>query len=295
MKLKKLIVCILLVVMLLSLVSCGLDKTLDSHFDTWAPEKNEKIQNVCANEFVYLESGEIELDDYVADKIFLEVFLEQDGVLYFCYAERIANDYPRKIWNIASFNIATEEVQILYSDELSSVERKEGYNYSKLAYSSDRENKYGGLYENGIIYLKGSEKIIAYDIAGKSVQEIEAIPQSKYSWSIDDQRQAIEIQDNEQGISRTITLSEMANMNDYAKELLELSKDQIWNESLCSQKLFAMVKVSEDNIYIVCEWLNYWGEAYAIVFCYDFDLNEYYYLDYYFMNDSVTAYYTFIS
>ena len=64
---------------------------------------------------------------------------------------------------------------------------------------------------------------------------------------------------------------------------------------MCSQKLFAMVKVSEDNIYIVCEWLNYWGEAYAIVFCYDFDLNEYYYLDYYFMNDSVTAYYTFIS
>ena len=189
MKLKKLMACILLGVMLLSLVSCGLDKNLESQFDTWASEKNENIHNVWANQFVYLESGKIDLCDYVADKIFLEVFLEQDGVLYFCYADRVESEYPRQIWNLASLNLATGEERVLFSDELSSVEKAEGYEYSQLAYCSNRDVLYGGLYENGKIFLKGSEKIIAYSITDKTVQEIASLPTGNYSWDIIDQKQ----------------------------------------------------------------------------------------------------------
>lgn len=144
----------------------------------------------------------------------------------------------------------------------------------------------GGLYANGKIYLKGISKTIAYDIQTGTVQESE-IPPSKYVWSIEDRGSRITIENTEQGETKTLTLEEMSKTNAYAQQLSGLSLHD-------DSRFFVKAKVVDDDVYIIGEVLNWWGEAFAVVFKYDFSTNQVFYVSAIKVEDGVSTNYSFV-
>ena len=294
---KKWIICLVIVAVLIVItvltVTFDIRYNMRHYFNDWEQEDDEDIVHILSNRSV---DGlyQVNLGDCV-DGLIEEVYCVRNERIYFFYSTAIPDSYPDRIWHIASIGVNGEKLTDHFADNLFYETNPLGYSYryKQLCYESPTSENYGGIYSNGKIYLHGKDITVVYDIDNDTVCETEGYPIGKYRWNIEDHK-AITIEDTEQNIFRTVTLESMAEHNDYAKELLNLSTRKIWSGDSPTKQIFAKVKIIDNQIYIVCEVLNWLGESFAVIFRYDISSDEIRYLSSKKVGDIVSSNYSFV-
>lgn len=259
------------------------------YFDNWTSETDEEIVHVLNDSFVY---GRLDLQRYV-NGLIKEVYCVRNERIYFCYITD-SNSNSTEDWHIASIEINGQNLIDHYSGNLFDKSNSLGfsYEYERLAYQTYDANNYGGLYSNNKIYLHGKDKTVVYDIDSNTLNETSDYPISRYICNINEHK-TITIEDTEQNLSKTITLESMAENNAYSEKLLKLSSRKNWDGTSPTKRLFSMVKVVDDQIYIICSVLNWNGEAFAVVFKYDFLSSSTAYVSFQKVGDRVDSNYSF--
>lgn len=241
-------------------------------FDEWKVETDNKIAIAQYGSTVYFnpldKSQSLRLREIEGVSYVEEVYCIKNDRVYFCNEELFKGENPRRhCFSIMSVALNGEDLKVHGS--LNSFGFSAGY-YQQYAYTTTYEKTYntGGLYYDGQIYLKVDERIIVYDIETDTTKEAEAIPINHYSVTVDNKKVIIE--DPETNETRTITHEKMAENNLYAQKLFETLEFN--KESL--DTFFEGVKIEDDDIYVVCCVRNWMGDAFGIVFKYDFSSDE---------------------
>lgn len=94
-------------------------------------------------------------------------------------------------------------------------------------------------------------------------------------------------------LNADITLESMAEKSSNAKQISGLSSYKRWNRKSFLSDFFQYVKVINDQIYILCEVMNWNGEAFAVVFKYDFNTEQTFYVMSEKISDRVSTNYAF--
>lgn len=254
-------------------------KDLTPFFDDWETESDFANKKILYDNLVEYNSDFISLKEALGlTGTIQEVFCFENGRFYFFYIK--GGDEVN--WCIASCKENGSDLQIHYAAPENTL-----YTYYPLArFGSEKSCKlthpgleapYGGLYRDHTIYLRHSAGIIAYSITENTVFVVDSIPESSYSFEIDD-FSVIKVIDKKGTLFKTLTLEDLAVKNDCAKKLLGFYEKSIWDKEITMlDKLFVDVKEINDHFFILCKVLDYFGNAYAVVFEYAplFDNVEY--------------------
>lgn len=122
--------------------------------------------------------------------------------------------------------------------------------------------------------------------------EISDFEYRPYEWARKDD--GVVITEIETGITRYITLEYLADRNSYANKILELSSVKIWDGKSLTDHFFCRMKVMNGKIYFISEVMNFWGEAFAVVFQYDFESEDVKFVSWYFVNNPVDSNYDIV-
>lgn len=266
---KKTIICISAVVLVLLILSLNViflislvrRLNLTTFFSDWEVETDKPALLTSFENQIKCNSIDINLESIIPAGRVYDIFGVKDDTIYFYYETR--NEQGNYIAHLASVAVAGEDFREIYNWVLSTESR-----YIKFSDTNDRSCPLGGLYENGCIYLHGDDKTIRYDIQTGEIDESAEIPACHYTWSIED-KQKILIENSETGVTREITLERMAQSNDYANRLLQLSEKN--KDKSPTRELFVGVKIYGDDIYLMCEVSSLLWSEYAVFFKYDFD------------------------
>lgn len=298
MKRKIITICaiaVTLMVVITTIIQLDSKYNMRHFFDDWEKEVDEEIAPVLHDYYVYYRDKKVNLHD-ISPGYIREVFCVSDDRIYFCYSTSTPDSEAGIIWNIASIGLNGENLINHYSCNLFN---KSDYltkdRYIRLSYHDYNENYYGGLYEDNKIYLHGRDRTVVYDICNDTACEVNEYPMSRYRWNFNDTHSEIVIKDCEQDLCKTVTLESMAEKNNYAKKLLELSSRKIWSGKSPTYKVFSMVRTVGDRIYLICEVLNWNGESFSIVFQYDFSSENVLYVYSIKTSDLVNSRYSFAS
>ena len=287
---------VIVAILVTSLVLFIKSKDLSPFFDEWKTESDFAFKTVKSRDWVEYDSELICLDEALnsAGTIF-EVFCYENGRVYFFYKK----GGSEVNWCIASCKEDGSDLQVHYAAPENTL-----YTYYPLSrYSSEPrcqathpslESPYGGLYRDHTIYLRHSAGIIAYSIAENTVSSVDAIPESSYSFTIDDYA-VINVFDKNGTLSKTLTLESIAEKNAYAKKLLTLSDEPMLDKDAAMlDELFIDVKEINGRYFMLCEVRDYFGNAYAVVFEYDPLSDGAEYVTYYKTGDTVWSHYNII-
>lgn len=237
--------------------------TLNHYFDDWQSEANTSYDTILFGEIH--NNGE-QLDVHA-----------WENTIYCIYDNRVFflknNTYPSCEWSIVSTDFNGDNATIHYTglffdETTSNIERE--YNNLSIVNSNENQKCYGGYFENGKIYLFGKERSVVFDVASNTfVEGNDAfVPRYRYSTSEDIFEIIIT---NGEGVSKSVNLYDLAENNQYIKELLELRRQKRWDGSSYLSNPFAYLKSNGEKLIIVLSVFNYHGESFAISFECDFD------------------------
>ena len=287
------LVTIILIVATLSIVAfLDIKFNLRHFFKDLQPESPELCIQVVYNN---------EIQDQYGNSLFKEETLERGnlGIVfcargnrdYFGYATGVPETTAQyKIWHIASVVMQGMDFQEhfagnLFDDTVISPE------FRDISIYSDRTENFGGYYDGeGRIYLHGNVKTVCFYMETDRAEEVEKLPNCPFTWEIED-HQSITISYG--NIQKAITLESMAEKSSNAKQISGLSSYKRWNRKSFLSDFFQYVKVINDQIYILCEVMNWNGEAFAVVFKYDFNTEQTFYVMSEKISDRVSTNYAF--
>ncbi len=286
-------IAVILSVVITTIIQLDSKYNMRHYFDNWQAEVDEEIAPVLNDYYVYYRDKKVDLHD-ISPGYIREVYCVNDDRIYFCYSTSVLDSGAGVMWHIASIGLDGENLINHYSCNLFD---KSDYltqdRYIRLSYQEYNENYYGGFYDDNKIYLHGIDRTVVYDICNDTACEVNEYPISRYRWNFNETHSEVTIEDCEQNLCKTVTLESMAEKNNYAKKLLELSSRKIWSGESSTYKIFSMVRTVEDQIYLICEVLNWNGESFAVVFQYDFSLEHVLYVSSTKTSDLVNSRYSF--
>lgn len=290
---KKKVLFIIIPIVIVAILVTGLvlfikSKDLTPFFDEWETESDFAFKTVTYTDWVEYNTERFSLEEAMhLDGLTREVFCYENGRFYFSYKK----GFYDAIWYIASCKEDGSDLQVHYTAPESTT-----YTYYPLALCSsekrcksmhpDLESPYGGLYRDHTIYLKHPTGVIAYSITENTVSAVDSIPESPYSFTIDDHA-VINVFDQNGALFKTLTLDSIAEKNEYAKKLLAFSDEPLMDKEMTMlDTLFSDIKEINGHYFILCEVRDYFGYAYAIVFEYDPIQDSVEYVSYYKTEDA---------
>lgn len=185
------------------------------------------------------------------------------------HTKKVQDGSHGQIWCISSVNVVSNKKTLWYSGTFTA-ENSQNIQYSKLSQYSDIDNLCGGMINGDNIYLKDSSHTVSFNIKTKEIIEESQIPSRRFEWTVIP-TSYVEIIDKERNTSIRIDKEQFFEENEYAKELKTLNnKKTISGYGFCDEFFCKMVLVDE-KLYIVCEVFNFVGDAFAIVFQYDYE------------------------
>ena len=158
-------------------------------------------------------------------------------------------------------------------------------------YSPSVETHLIGFYKQGCFYVEDpvSGKKVVYSVDLDSLEEIVEMPRIRYHVNYDGQKRGIEsliVTDETNSATIYIDLDSIAERNGYIKELIETIRVKGY-EGIAIRD-YAIIN---DELYIIIEVYDRFGEAYEIVGQYDTEERMFKYVLWTFLSDRVKDYY----
>ncbi len=262
-----------------SLCSCATRE----RFHKWKAE-SEYVPYVSVSKVGIDDTKNVYLREKLDEKYDIkEVFVIYNSRIYFVCSTHETNDFEKDkyIWNIVSMDINnTDDIEFCYSGEFGDV--NDYYSLYNLVHSGNYEDK-SGFYYDGKIILKDESRLVEYDIESEEVTEYNPedykYPQNDYHYTVQEDYQSILLTNSESGYEKLITIDDMADST-YGEDLLKLREETILGgKYLKTDRFFHNVQFIDDELYLICEALNYKGEAYALIFKYDIKNDKYEYVE----------------
>lgn len=264
---------------------------LRNFFQELQSESSASYIQVLFRQFVQDKEDNLLFEEKDLEKGTLEiVFCARNNRVYFGYSSKVPETKAQyKIWHIASVDMQGKDFQEHYVGNLFD-DAVISPDFMDLSTYSDRYERYGGFYDGeGRIFLRGNAKIICFYPDTDHVEEVEKLPDNPYTWEIKD-CQSITISD---GITqKTITLESMAEKSACAKQIATLSSYKDWDGKSFLRHFFQEVKVVGNQVYLLCEVVNWVGVNFAVEFQYDFQTEQVTYMTSQKISDSITTNYS---
>lgn len=213
-----------------------------------------------------------------------DLLYADENRIYFIKTSYSDSPLKKEKWSIVSMDHNGNDYKIHYEDE-----------FTDYYHTFSEINRRG--YDNGIcigkkIFLKDIERTVEYDIETDTAMEISDFEYRQYEWAR--KYDEVAITEIETGITRSITLEYLADRNVYAKKILELSDVKNWDNKSLTEHFFRNIKIMNGKIYFLSEVMNFWGEAFAVVFQYDFESEDVKFVSWYFVNNPVSSNYDIV-
>lgn len=293
---KKLIIILLamaavIAVILSVVIPLDTKYNLRNFFQELQSESSASYIQVLFRQFVQDKEDNLLFEEKDLEKGTLEiVFCARNNRVYFGYTSKVPETKAQyKIWHIASVDMQGKDFQEHYVGNLFD-DAVISPDFMDLSTYSDRYERYGGFYDGeGRIFLRGNAKIICFYPDTGHVEEAEKLPDNPYTWEIKD-HQSITISDGT--TQKTITLESMAEKSACAKQIATLSSYKNWDEKSFLCNFFKEVKVVGNQVYLLCEVLNWVGARFAVEFQYDFQTEQVTYMTSQKISDTITFNYS---
>ena len=293
---KKLIIILLamaavIAVILSVVIPLDTKYNLRNFFQELQSESSASYIQVLFRQFVQDKDDNPLFEEKDLEKGTLEiVFCARNNRVYFGYSSKVPETKAQyKIWHIASVDMQGKDFQEHYVGNLFD-DAVISPDFMDLSTYSDRYERYGGFYDGeGRIFLRGNPKIICFYPDTGHVEEAEKLPDNPYTWEIKD-HQSITISDGT--TQKTITLESMAEKSACAKQIATLSSYKNWDEKSFLCNFFKEVKVVGNQVYLLCEVLNWVGARFAVEFQYDFQTEQVTYMTSQKISDTITFNYS---
>lgn len=293
---KKLIIILLamaavIAVILSVVIPLDTKYNLRNFFQELQSESSASYIQVLFRQFVQDKEDNLLFEEKDLEKGTLEiVFCARNNRVYFGYTSKVPETKAQyKIWHIASVDMQGKDFQEHYVGNLFD-DAVISPDFMDLSTYSDRYERYGGFYDGeGRIFLRGNPKIICFYPDTGHVEEVEKLPDNPYTWEIKD-HQSITISDGT--TQKTITLESMAEKSACAKQIATLSSYKNWDEKSFLCNFFKEVKVVGNQVYLLCEVLNWVGARFAVEFQYDFQTEQVTYMTSQKISDTITFNYS---
>lgn len=293
---KKLIIILLataavIAVILSVVIPLDTKYNLRNFFQELQPESSASYIQVLFRQFVQDKEDNLLFEEKDLEKGTLEiVFCARNNRVYFGYTSKVPEAKAQyKIWHIASVDMQGKDFQEHYVGNLFD-DAVISPDFMDLSTYSDRYERYGGFYDGeGRIFLRGNPKIICFYPDTGHVEEVEKLPDNPYTWEIKD-HQSITISDGT--TQKTITLESMAEKSACAKQIATLSSYKNWAGKSFLCNFFKEVKVVGNQVYLLCEVLNWVGARFAVEFQYDFQTEQVTYMTSQKISDTITFNYS---
>ena len=293
---KKLIIILLamaavIAVILSVVIPLDTKYNLRNFFQNLQSESSASYIQVLFRQFVQDKDDNPLFEEKDLEKGTLEiVFCARNNRVYFGYSSKVPETKAQyKIWHIASVDMQGKDFQEHYVGNLFD-DAVISPDFMDLSTYSDRYERYGGFYDGeGRIFLRGNPKIICFYPDTGHVEEAEKLPDNPYTWEIKD-HQSITISDGT--TQKTITLESMAEKSACAKQIATLSSYKNWDEKSFLCNFFKEVKVVGNQVYLLCEVLNWVGARFAVEFQYDFQTEQVTYMTSQKISDTITFNYS---
>lgn len=293
---KKLIIILLataavIAVILSVVIPLDTKYNLRNFFQELQSESSASYIQVLFRQFVQDKDGNPLFEEKDLEKGTLKiVFCARNNRVYFGYTSKVPETKAQyRIWHIASVDMQGKDYQEHYVGNLFD-DAVISPDFMDLSTYSDRYERYGGFYDGeGRIFLRGNPKIICFYSDTGHVEEVEKLPDNPYTWEIKD-CQSITISDGT--TQKTITLESMAEKSACAKQIATLSSYKNWAEKSFLCNFFQEVKVVGNQVYLLCEVLNWGGARFAVEFQYDFQTEQVAYMTSQKISDTITTNYS---
>lgn len=199
-----------------------------------------------------------------------------DTRVWFVYAVR-HHDSDSSTMNIASVSTKGDDFQTHYRAEFPLFQNSQ-WTPMRIQCRSTYYADEWCYYYNDKIVLTDRVTLFEYDLQTSTAKQYDYSsyqhPICEYDCEIKN-RNTVVI--STQNGHRIITPEDAANISTAFAKMLEIGSINIWDKTPSLIYLFDSIQFDGSSLYIVCRMHSYYGEAYAVVFQYEYDKNELYY------------------
>ncbi len=294
---KKILMVILVCISFLAFLGCTFmsRKNMNNKLTSMKIETEEVPVYVCYDT-IYRDGKSLNLKQVLEREkgnnvYFEDIFVVKKGRIWFLYREAGEKESNAQIWNLASVTPEGTDMIIHYSNEFcaSKLADRE-YLYRDHRYTKEHFSMVSGYYYNEKIVLTDHDKLIEYDMTNGIVKECKAeeyvYPEVSLTADIQENQKIYFTNETE---TKIIDLEAAADSSEAFAIIKELESEKDWEGSYLLKYLFDNVQVVEEDVFIVCRILNYWGETHAVVAKYDFESNTCQYAFNYFTDDVISS------
>ena len=277
--LKRVVFLTLFLLALTAAVGCK-DQSMSNFLNELNPEV-EAFPAYVKFDTLYVANKQIAFDSLFPDKNgeFVVIIENEVWVVY----------SDNKLWKIVTVNLDNFNIEERYSGEFDTF-LKHGTRSLEDELYADRYV----YYNNGFIVLNDRKKVVEYSINKESYVEYKSAeyvhPNSDITAKIDRE----EVNDPQIAFSQKHTeqlfcFFDHIEDSEAVNAISKLQNKKTWDGTPCLKWVLSDVRKCGKDIYIVSEILDYWGNAYAVVFLYDFESNSCKYVFFTYLSEHVTG------
>ena len=242
---------------------------------------------------LYWEDKEISFSEFVRQNIgkayFKEILVIRGDRIWFIYVKDDDRQTAGELWYLASVDQNGSDLQNHFCGEFGAAENAsinvwEGNPACRELYYEEKN----AFYISDKIIMQDGVKLIEYNMETGAVTEKEAsqfvFPEEPIIVEIENRK---EICFKQGGTEKHFTTDDGKKQSSAFGIMMTLEKKKTAMGTGFLEYLFHNVQFVGNEIYIICEVLNWHGETYALLYQYDFETNSCRYVGNHFMNDIV--------
>ena len=265
---------------------------MKNKLNTMQPETIAQPAYVAHNT-LYWENAVINFDELVKQNIgksyFKELVVIREDRIWFVYVKDDDRQTAGELWYLASVDQNGSDLQNHFSGEFgisenASINVWEGNPACRELYYEEKN----AFYISDRIIMQDGVKLIEYNMETGAVIEREALqfvfPEEPIIVEIENRK---EICFKQGGTEKRFTTDDGKKHSSAFGIMMALEKKKTAMGTGFLEYLFHNVQFIGNEIYIICEVLNWHGETHALIYQYDFETNTCRYVGNHFMNDIV--------
>ena len=289
---KKIYVLLLFLVICILLCSCGIGKNgFDNVFESWKKENDSDVAIFDDRHDIVIVNGKkILLNDalnsyyqHSSDDLILCVI---DNKIYGLHAYNFSSNKNNETVDLYSFDVETNGFEILYTSEFAPREKGEAKEYLSHTIA---------CYNDGKILIYDGGRTVSYAIDSGNIDELtsDAFSYPRYEYDLEfvydenGKRDYKSFKIKKGNDERTINIDYMAERSPYIKDLVDMGTINSIYGTVDPLEFFISGNscVLNDKIYLVCRVLDKDGESSGLIFSYDYNTDQFIFIDYVFSTD----------
>lgn len=267
---KRKVLCIFFVIILLCSVYTNLFYIDTIQIKSYKTEND--LISYCYLNTIYYNGNSLNLNKILKENKceLKQVFCTYNGQIYFCYTyNEEENLYKSNELFLGSIDCTGNNfVEIIKFNSDCTYETTFGDYYTRMGY-----------FYNGIIVLTDFSNLIEYNIKNNTINNFDYADYPHITIPC-----TYSVKNNEIVISETNTREIvvdkklLSTTSKTADKIISLNGNKIWDGTNALEYFFDSVQIVNDEIYLICRVLNFWGSTFALIFKCDLEKQQFYYV-----------------